>query len=289
MKMQVGDLLDKKKRGAKIVMLTCYDYPTAVLENACGVDVLLVGDSVGTNVLGYGDVTEVTMEDMLHHVRAVARGTVRSFLLGDMPFRSFDTVESAQRNAARMVEGGADGIKMEGESEVIEQLQRVASAGIPVCAHIGYTPQTDGERPSVQGKDAERAIELLEIACRLEDAGAAMMVLELIPERLSAEISARLTIPTIGIGAGRFCDGQVQVVQDILGLSPRVFRHAKAYGEASQLFTKVLKSYAEEVRNGAFPEEKNASRLPDEVIDAVKRWCEQNPAETCRAAGKAGS
>jgi 3-methyl-2-oxobutanoate hydroxymethyltransferase len=278
MKLTVADLLEKKKRGEKIVMLTSYDYPTAALEDECGVDIQLIGDSVGTNVLGYDDVSQVTVEDMVHHVRAVARGAKRSFVLGDMPYRSFDTEKVAVENARRLTEAGADGIKMEGEEEAEAQVRRVVREGIPVCAHIGYTPQTDGSRPSVQGKEASRAIELLDISRRLEDVGASLLVLELVPEALAGRITSRLSIPTIGIGAGRYCDGQVQVVFDILGLTPRVFRHAKAYAGLREVYGSALRSYAGEVRGGQFPTEANAPKLPEEVNAAVEQWCEQHPA-----------
>jgi len=283
MKITVEELRAKKRRGEKIVMLTSYDYPTAVIEDECGVDVQLIGDSVGTNMLGHRDVTEVTMEDMLHHVRAVARGAKRSFVLGDMPYGSFASEELALANARRMIEAGADGVKIEGESEASLQVRAVAAAGIPVCAHIGYTPQTDGARAAVQGKDLARAMELVMTAQRLEEAGAVMMVLELIPERLAGEITACVSIPTIGIGAGRFCDGQVQVILDIAGLSPRVYRHAKAYGALGREYRRIVAAYAAEVRVGEFPTEEHASRLPDEVYREIDAWCRGH------RAGRAGS
>ncbi|MBD3393301.1 MAG: 3-methyl-2-oxobutanoate hydroxymethyltransferase [Chitinivibrionales bacterium] len=276
MKVTTPELLQRKKDARKIVMLTCYDYPTAVLEDACGVDVLLVGDSVGTNVLGYRDVSEVTVDDMAHHVKAVARGARRSFVMCDMPYGSFDTPGHALDNARRFIEAGADGIKMEGEYEAVDRLGHVAASGIPVCAHIGYTPQTDGANASVQGKDLARAKELVTVARRLQDAGACMIVLELIPERLAGEITTSLAIPTIGIGAGRFCDGQVQVVHDIIGLSERTFRHARAYGRLREDLTGMLSAYVEDVRRGAFPTEKHASRLPDDVLEGLQKWRAQH-------------
>jgi 3-methyl-2-oxobutanoate hydroxymethyltransferase len=274
LKISAQELLARKAAGPKIVMLTSYDYPTARLEDACGIDVQLVGDSVGTNVLGYADVSEVTVDDMVHHVKAVSKGARRSFVLCDMPYRSFATPETALDNARRFVEAGADGVKMEGEEDVLEQIRCLASSGIPVCAHIGYTPQSDGARAAVQGRDLARAQQLITVARQAQEAGAFLLVLELIPQPLSAEITRLLTIPTIGIGAGKFCDGQVQVVYDIAGLSERVFRHAKAYAHLAQEYSQLVTSYAEEIRNGSFPTEENAFTLPDEVLRGVRSWLE---------------
>jgi 3-methyl-2-oxobutanoate hydroxymethyltransferase len=209
---------------------------------------------------------------MLHHVKAVGRGAKRSFVICDMPFGSFKTCEEALKNARLFIEAGADGIKMEGEQESIAQLACVASAGIPVCGHIGYTPQTDGAKAAVQGKDLQRAQELLSIAKEIEKAGAFMLVLELIPEQLAKKITRHVKIPTIGIGAGRFCDGQVQVVYDIAGMSERLFRHSKVFGDMASEFRKVLNSYTEEVRRGTFPAEKNSSKLPENIQDELEDW-----------------
>ena len=184
--------------------------------------------------------------------------------------------EQAGKVLNAVLDAGADGVKMEGEAGVVEQVSAVAGAGIAVCAHIGYTPQTDGDNARVQGKDLERAIELLQAAEQLESAGASMMVLELIPERLSGEITSCLAIPTIGIGAGRDCDGQVQVVLDIAGLSPRVYRHAKAYASLGDGLRRAVSAYAGEVRDGVFPAQENTSRLPDDVFEEVRAWCEEH-------------
>jgi 3-methyl-2-oxobutanoate hydroxymethyltransferase len=277
MKLTPQDLLGKKRAGEKIVMLTAYDFPTARIEDECGVDVLLVGDSVGTNMLGYQSVREVTMDDMLHHVAAVSRGAGRAMVLGDMPFRSFDSVELALANARRMVAAGASGVKMEGERAVLPQVRAITAAGIPVCGHIGYTPQTKGEKATLQGRDEERACELLQVACEVEGAGASLMVLELVPEELGRLISRRLAIPTIGIGAGRFCDGQVQVVLDTVGFSVKVYRHARAFGTLGEGYRAAVAAYAAEVRAGAFPAEEHARQMPDEVLAAARRWHEAHP------------
>jgi 3-methyl-2-oxobutanoate hydroxymethyltransferase len=252
-------------------MLTSYDYPTARVAERCGVDILLVGDSVGTNVLGYSDVSQVTMEDMVHHISAVARGTTRAFVLGDMPFGSFSEPSRAIANARRLIAAGADGVKMEGEG-VSASIEGVVGAGIPVCAHIGYTPQTDGSRARVQGRDAARAIELIEIARRLQVTGVFMIVLELVPEEIARLISTSLTIPTVGIGAGRFCDGQVQVVHDILGITERSFRHTKAYATLADAQCAAIMSYAREVHEGIFPTDTNASHVEREVLEEVDAW-----------------
>ena len=269
MKLTKDDLVLRKKAGPKITMLTSYDYPTALLLDRCGIDVQLIGDSVGTNMLGYTDVSMVTVSDIVHHLKAVARGAKNSFVLGDMPFGSLKTKELALENARTLMDEGADGVKIETEKDSIEKIFRVASTEIPVCAHIGYTPQTPGLAASVQGKDIERATELLTLAKASEEAGAFMIVLELIPEKLSKLITETLSIPTIGIGAGRYCDGQVQVILDIFGFSEKIFRHAKKYTDASQLFSDVITNYISDVQNGYFPTEKNSSTIPEEIIEQV--------------------
>ncbi len=273
--MNFSDFRHVKQQGGRITMLTAYDYPTAVFQARAGVDIILIGDSVGRNILGYASETEVTMDDMLHHTRAVARGAGKAYVLGDMPYRSFDTPELALENARRFLEAGAHGVKIEGESAVLEQVRAVAGEGIAVCAHIGYTPQTDGMKASVQGKDVERAKELITVARQLEDAGAGMIVFELIPELLAKEITALLAIPTIGIGAGPHCDGQVQVYCDILGLSEKIFRHAKAYDNLGERYEAAFAAYVDEVKSGRFPTSANAARIPEEVARAVRDWLEK--------------
>ncbi len=270
--MKFSDFLENKRRGEKITMLTAYDYPTALLQSRAGVEIVLVGDSVGRNMLGYESEIEVTMMDMLHHTRAVARGAGNAYVLGDMPYKSFDTSETALDNARKFLDAGANGIKIEGERDVLAQVAHVADAGIDVCAHIGYTPQTDGIKATVQGKDFDRARELITIARQLEDAGAGMIVFELIPELLAKEITAVLSIPTIGIGAGQYCDGQVQVYCDILGLSDKIFRHAKAYDNIGERSLEAFAAYIDDVTGGRFPTSENSSRLPDDVAQALQDW-----------------
>ena len=262
----------QKEQGVKITMLTAYDYPTAKFQDQAGVDVILIGDSVGRNILGYESEIQVTMADMLHHVRAVARGAEQAYVLADMPYLSCDIRQNALDNARQFIEAGAHGVKIEGEGEMVDQVECVAGAGIDVCAHIGYTPQTDGAKAAVQGKDFERARQLIEVARRLEAAGAKMIVFELIPEALARIITGLLTIPTIGIGAGGYCDGQVQVYCDILGLSDRIFRHAKAYDNLGDRYREAFAAYVAEVKSGVFPTSDNAAALPEEVAGQVEAF-----------------
>jgi 3-methyl-2-oxobutanoate hydroxymethyltransferase len=271
MKISASQIGKYRLKGQPVVMLTSYDYPTALIEDRCGVDVQLVGDSVGTNVLGYSDVSQVTISDMIHHTAAVARGAGTSFVLCDMPFGSFANPEMAVENAGKLISAGADGIKMEGEQESLEQVRAVAGIGIPVCAHIGYTPQTDGAKASVQGKNLERALELINIAKELETAGAFMIVLELIPWQLSAEITRLLSIPTIGIGAGPYCTGQVQVIHDIIGLSGRIYKHAKAFTDTAKTVSMAVQEYASQVISGDFPSVANAASLSEDILEQLKK------------------
>ena len=258
----------KKLRGEPITMLTAYDYPTALAIDRVGIDSILVGDSLGMVVLGYENTLPVTMEDMLHHCRAVARGAQYALLIGDMPFMSYQTdVNDAVRNAGRFLqEAGMDAVKLEGGRERIEAVRAIVGAGIPVMGHIGLTPQSvhqfGGFR--AQGKTAAAAERLLEDALHLEDAGCFGLVLESVPARLADLISQRLSIPTIGIGAGAGCDGQVLVTHDMLGLfdrfTPRfVKRYADFYSQMAQAFT----AYKGEVETRTFPAEEHTFSIPD--------------------------
>ncbi|MDY6903139.1 MAG: 3-methyl-2-oxobutanoate hydroxymethyltransferase [Thermodesulfobacteriota bacterium] len=268
---KLADFRTKKQQNEKIVMLTAYDYPTAVFEDRAGVDILLIGDSVGRNLLGYESERDVTMADMLHHVKAVARGASQAYVMADMPFQAAETSDIALENARRFLDAGAHGVKMEGETNMVDQIAHVVAAGIDVCAHIGYTPQTV-DRAAVQGKDFERAKALITVARQLQDAGAEMIVFELIPELLAKEITAVLDIPTIGIGAGRYCDGQVQVYCDILGLSGQVFRHAKAYDDLGTRYQEIFTQYVNEVKALKFPTKDNSAALSEEVAEQVRQW-----------------
>ena len=252
-KISIHELAARKNEGRKITMVTAYDYPTARMVDKAGLDMILVGDSLGMVVLGYDSTVPVTMEDMLHHTRAVMRGTERAFVLGDLPFMSYQVcVEDAVRNAGRFIkDGGCDGIKLEGGREVVPQVQAICRAGIPVCAHIGLTPQTATNLGGfkVQGKDAVSARRLLEDALALQEAGAFMIVLECVPDVLAREISRALRIPTIGIGAGKDCDGQVLVFHDLVGLFDRFTpKFVKKYAAIEKEIVTALKGYAAEVR-----------------------------------------
>ncbi|MCS6829984.1 MAG: 3-methyl-2-oxobutanoate hydroxymethyltransferase [Armatimonadota bacterium] len=253
----------QKKGCEKIVAVTAYDYPTTLFADAAGVDMILVGDSLGMVLLGYPTTLPVTMEEMLHHTKACARAKPRALLVVDMPYLSYQiTVEDAVRNAGRFLqEGGAEAVKLEGGEPVAETIHRLVSLGIPVLAHLGMTPQSvhafGGHR--VQGKGDEAAKRLIEDAHIVEQAGAFAVVLELIPSALAKEITGQINIPTIGIGAGPSCDGQIQVLHDLVGLVPGVpFKHTKRYAHVGETITEALRQYAQEVRSGQFPTEEQA-------------------------------
>ncbi len=257
-------------------MVTAYDFPAARILNECGADIALVGDSLGPVVLGYERTSQVSMQDMIHHVTAVCRGAGQTFVMADMPYGSIDTNESAYDNAKALIDAGADAVKMEGGISIVPQVDFIVKHKIPVCAHIGYMPQT-ATRPAVVGKTFEEAKNLIEEALALQNAGAFMIVLELIPQNLAKEISAILAIPTIGIGAGKFCDGQVQVFHDMLGLSPRTFRHVKNYGSGFDVFCRAIKAYIREVQSMQFPTDANASVMNEDILSQVKDWLKSNP------------
>ncbi len=254
-----------KARREPIVALTCYDALTARLEDAAAIDVVLVGDSVGTNLLGRASERDVTMEDMLHHTAAVARGRTEAFLIADMPYLSYAAPARALENARRLLAAGADGVKLESGRAILPQVAALRAEGIAVCGHLGYTPQTKGPRPAVAGKAAAEARELIADAEALCGAGIFMLVLELVPEELARHIAGRIACPVIGIGSGRGLDGEVQVVNDVLGLTGRAFRHAKAVADLRGQAAAAIQAYADAVRARAFPEERNATRLPPEV------------------------
>ena len=276
-KITVSSLQSKKERGQKICMLTAYDYPTAALQDEAGLDVILVGDSVGTNVLGYRGPQQVTMDDILHHLRAVRRAVRRAFLLADLPFMSFQpSVETAVKNAGRLVqEGGAEGVKLEGGLPVLPQLKAIVDAGIPVVGHLGFTPQSQarefylfsdqrGTVPKFHGKGPKGAKALVDHALRLEDAGAFALVLELVTEEAAQAVTERLKIPVIGIGAGRYCDGQVLIVHDLVGLNDDELILTKTYGQTRQNWLEMFRTYCREVAAGHFPTAENAAHMAPE-------------------------
>jgi len=247
-----------KGAGEKIAVLTCYDYPTAVWQEEAGVDVIFVADSVGTNILGYEDEREVTMQDMIHHLKAVRRGVKHTYLLADMPFGSCDTPDAAVENALRFVDLGADAVKLEGYK--VEAFEALAERGIDTWAHLGLNPQIhDGRR--LKAKTATTAVRLVKRAQALQQAGAGVLVLELIPEEVGDLVTRRLTIPTIGIAAGRLTDGQVLVVADVLGMGDRKFRHVARYAEFNTAGRQALTQYVADVRAGRFPGEGQVQHL----------------------------
>ena len=255
MTVSIHDLRAWKSEGRRFVMLTAYDFPTAQILDRAGVPVLLVGDSVGRNVLGYSNELPVTMDEMLHHLKAVARGVERALVVGDMPFMSFQaSVEDGVRNAGRMIkEGGAQAVKLEGPQ--LDLVHRLVDIGIPVMAHVGLTPQSvygmGGYK--VQGR-GEAATKVLEQAQQLEKAGAFAIVLEAMPAELGGEITRSLQIPTIGIGAGRDCDAQVLVIHDLLGINEHVPKLAKPYADLRAATTAAVEAFVHDVETGAFPD-----------------------------------
>jgi 3-methyl-2-oxobutanoate hydroxymethyltransferase len=260
MRITINQIKAMKQRAEKIVMLTAYDYSTARLVDEAGIPLILVGDSLGMVVLGYESTIPVTMEEMLHHTKAVVRGTKQAMVIGDMPFMTYHvSVEDALRNAARFIqEAGAQAVKLEGGVTVAEKVKRIVECGIPVMGHIGLTPQSIHQFGGfkMQGKTPEAAARLLEDAKALEQAGAFAIVLETIPAQLGRLITDKTAIPTIGIGAGPDCDGQVQVINDILGsFSDFVPKHAKQYVKLTDIISKAVSQYRDEVKAGKFPAE----------------------------------
>jgi 3-methyl-2-oxobutanoate hydroxymethyltransferase len=259
-RISITDLKAKKKRGEKIVMFTVYDYPTADLVDEAGVDIAFIGDTLGMVVLGYDTTVPVTMEEILHHTKAVTRGTTRAHVLADMPFLSYQvSTEDALRNAGRLLkEGGAQSVKLEGGIQVAETVRRIVDAGIPVMGHLGLTPQSINQLGGykIQGKTPKAAVKLLNDAVALEQAGAYAVVLECVPVHLAKAITDRISIPTIGIGAGPNCDGQVQVFHDLLGLYQEFLpKHARRYAHIGDTIRDAVRAYAEDVRAGRFPTE----------------------------------
>jgi 3-methyl-2-oxobutanoate hydroxymethyltransferase len=259
-KITTAVIKDMKKKNQKVTMLTAYDYGTAAVVDEAGIDIILVGDSLGMVVLGYESTLPVTMEDMIHHTKAVCRGAKRAMVIGDMPFMSYQvSVAEAVRNAGRFLqEAGAHGVKLEGGRDVAEITRRIASAGIPVMAHLGLTPQSVHQLGGykVQGKGDADAKRMIEDARILEEAGAFAVVLECVPVQLAREITESLTISTIGIGAGVHCDGQVLVINDMLGIFDRFTpKFVKKYANLNLQMKEAVRQYCDEVRTGAFPDD----------------------------------
>jgi 3-methyl-2-oxobutanoate hydroxymethyltransferase len=273
-KVTTRTLMRKKKRGEPITMLTAYDYPTGLAVDRAEIDVLLVGDSLGMVVLGYENTLPVTMDDMLHHCRAVARGARYTMLIGDMPFMSYQvSVEQAVRNAGRFLqEAGMDGVKLEGGRERAGAVRAIVDSGIPVMGHLGLTPQSVHQLGGfrAQGRSAPAARRLLEDALILQDAGCFSVLFESIPSRLAGLVTERLQVPTIGIGAGPDCDGQVLVTHDLLGLFDRFTpKFVKKYAELHGEISRALGAYREDVESRAFPAAEHCVEMDEEEWQAL--------------------
>ncbi|MEN2776076.1 3-methyl-2-oxobutanoate hydroxymethyltransferase [Acetivibrio clariflavus] len=275
-KITVSNFRESKRTGRKITMLTAYDYPTAKIIDQSGIDAILVGDSLGMVVLGYEDTTRVTMEDMVHHTKAVVRGAKRAMVVADMPFLSYHMgIYESVRNAGRLVnEAGCKAIKLEGGEEVVEDIKAIIRAGIPVMGHLGYTPQSinvfGGHK--AQGKTFETAKKIYRDALLLQEAGVFAIVLECVPYKLAQFITEKLEVPTIGIGSGAMCDGQVLVIHDIIGMfRDFIPRHTKRYSDVGEVLENSVKSYIKDVTEGVFPTEKNSFTVEDELIEALDK------------------
>jgi len=269
------DIQTMKSEGKKISMLTAYDYPMALLEDRAGIDIILVGDSGGMTVLGYDNTIPVTMDEMIQLTKAVTRGAKYALIIGDMPFMSYNTSErDAIINAGRfMKEGLADAVKLEGGASVKDIVKAIVRAGIPVMGHIGLTPQTISMLGGfkVQGKDAKAAQKIIDDALSLEDAGAFSVLLEAIPAPIAKRITERLKVPTIGIGAGIHCDGQVLVVHDMLGLFDRFTpKFAKRFVNLSEQMLKAFEAFREEVLKGEFPTDQHSFHIDEKELSKVK-------------------
>jgi 3-methyl-2-oxobutanoate hydroxymethyltransferase len=275
-RLPITELRVMKQRGEKIPMLTAYDYPTARLIEQAGIPIILVGDSLGMVVLGYDSTVPVTMEDMIHHGKAVVRGTERAIVVVDLPFMSYQiTTEEAMRNAGRLMkETGATAVKLEGGEEVAETVRRLTNAGIPVMGHLGLTPQSVNQLGGyrLQGKTPAAAVKLLRDAKALESAGAFAVVLETIPARVAEAVTRGIEIPTIGIGAGPYCDGQVQVLHDFLGIfQDFVPRHAKQFAKVGATIREAAATYVQDVQGGVFPTAKESFGMKQEAPEELQR------------------
>ncbi len=274
MRVTIRDLRRMKRDGEKIPMITAYDYTSAQLVEKAGIPLILVGDSLGQVVLGYDSTVPVTMDDMIHHIKTVARGTERAHVVGDLPFLSYHTSTfDAIRNAGRLLkEGGAQSVKLEGGQSQAPAVSRIIQSGIPVMGHIGLTPQSVNQLGGyrVQGKSLKAAVQLMEDARALEEAGAYAIVLECVPAPLARMISERLAIPTIGIGAGAGCDGQVQVFHDLMGLYQDFTpRHARKYANLGDAIVSAATDYICDVQTGLFPSDRESYTLSRKVLEAL--------------------
>ena len=275
MRVTIGDIREMKQRGEKIPMLTAYDYSTAKLVDEAGIPLILVGDSLGMVMLGYESTIPVSMDEMIHHTKAVVRGAKHALVIGDMPFMTYHiSPEETMRNAACFIqEGGAQAVKLEGGEVVADTVRRLVACGIPVQGHIGLTPQSVNQLGGykVVGKTPEVAAHLLNDAKALDEAGAFSIVLECVPIPLSRLITERVSVPTIGIGAGKYCDGQVQVISDILGLyTDFVPKHAKQYVKLSDAIVTAVKDYAAEVKSEDFPTQQQSYDMDESILAHIE-------------------
>jgi 3-methyl-2-oxobutanoate hydroxymethyltransferase len=275
MRININQIKEFKQKGEKFAMLTAYDYSTAKTVDEAGIPLILVGDSLGTVILGYESTIPVTMEDMIHHTKAVVRGSKKALVVGDMPFMTYTiSTEDAMRNAARFIqEAGAQAVKLEGGVTVAERVKRIVDAGIPVMGHLGLTPQSVNQLGGykIQGKTVETAKKLIEDAIALEQAGAFAVVLETVPASLAALVTKKIGIPTIGIGAGSGCDGQVQVINDLLGsYTDFVPKHAKQYVKLADIIKNAVIDYQNEVKSGAFPTEKQSFTMDETILKSFE-------------------
>lgn len=273
-KITTSTILDKKRRQERITMLTSYDYSMACMVDQAGIDMILVGDSMGNVILGYENTLAVTMEDILHHTKAVTRAATQTMVVGDMPFLSYHvSIEEAVRNAGRLIkEGGAQAVKVEGGTERVNTVKAILDAQIPVVGHIGLTPQSINALGGfkVQGKDLETANKLVRDARAMDEAGVFALVLECVPSELARRITEEVSCATIGIGAGPHCDGQVLVINDMLGMySGHIPKFVKKFADLQPLILEALQGYKEEVKTGLFPSDEHGFTIQDEVLDKL--------------------
>ncbi|HCH35904.1 MAG: 3-methyl-2-oxobutanoate hydroxymethyltransferase [Dehalococcoidia bacterium] len=271
MRLRTTALKEMKLAGNQITCITAYDYQMALLVEEASIEVILVGDSLGNTVLGYDSTIPVTLNDMIHHTKAVARASKSSLIVADMPFLTYNvTIEESLRNAGRLIqEGGAQAVKLEGGKPVANVIRKLTELGIPVMGHLGLTPQSVHQMGGymVQARTFDQAKNLIEDAQILQESGAFAVVLEAVPSELAKLVTERLSIPTIGIGAGNYCDGQIQVINDILGFSSHSPRHSKQYADINAVVLNALNGYAQEVRDGKFPTSKESSYIDSQVLN----------------------
>jgi 3-methyl-2-oxobutanoate hydroxymethyltransferase len=275
MKKTLEYLKAKKRNNQKITVLTSYDYPTTMILEEANIDMIILGDSVGTNILGYQNETEVTLNDMIHHTKAVCRGKKDIFLVVDLPYKTYETPEEAVRNAKKIIEAGADAVKFEGIKENI--LLALKENNINVMCHIGLNPQHDQQKMKqgkiTKGKLFDEAIDLIKGSILLEKAGADLMILEKIPGKISKIITQNVKIPTIGIGAGKHCDGQVLIIYDLLGINERKFKHSPEYINMREIMKTTIGRYQDEVDKSIFPNETHTNIIDNNEYKKIEEWC----------------